>query len=139
MLEANPNYRTLSFPKSADPAHADLVRSMKGKNLPQIGVIEVSLIAEELPLLLEFERGKLDYVEFITDVATRLLIDGNLKPELARRGKRERKSPGENRGAQSGPEHHRRDGRRRAARNAGTRDYSCAAAENPAARFRPTG
>ena len=88
VLEANPNYRTLSFPKSADPAHADLVRSMKGKNLPQIGVIEVSLIAEELPLLLEFERGKLDYVEFTTDVATRLLIDGNLKPELARRGTR---------------------------------------------------
>src|SRR6185369_16833721 len=30
ILEANPDYRALSFPESADPAHARLVASMRG-------------------------------------------------------------------------------------------------------------
>ena len=87
VLEANPKYRTIAFPTSTDPTHAELARSMRGKLLPQIGVIEISLIDEELPLLLEFEREKLDYVEFTTSVATRLVEeDGKLKAALAQRG-----------------------------------------------------
>jgi oligopeptide transport system substrate-binding protein len=88
ILEANPNYRPVSFPESGDPTHAELISSMRGKVMPQIGVIEISLIEEELPLLLEFERGNLDYVEFITDVATKLLVNGALRPDLAQGGVR---------------------------------------------------
>ena len=61
VLEANPDYRTLRFPESSDPALAALVRSMQGKTLPQIGVVEVSVIEEDLPRLLEFDRGRLDH------------------------------------------------------------------------------
>ena len=68
VLEANPNYRTISFPSSNDPRDAELVRSMKGVELPQIGVIEISVIDEELTRVLQFERGKLDYV-VLTGVA----------------------------------------------------------------------
>ena len=44
VLEANPGYRAIRFPESSDPAHAALVRSMQGKTLPQIGVVEISII-----------------------------------------------------------------------------------------------
>ena len=86
ILEANPGYRTLQFPESSDPARAALVRSMKGKPLPQIGVIEISLIEEDAVRLLEFERGGLDYVVVRGEPATRLLVNGKLKPEYAARG-----------------------------------------------------
>ncbi len=37
VLEANPGYREIHFPASDDPARAELVKSMRGKTLPQIG------------------------------------------------------------------------------------------------------
>jgi oligopeptide transport system substrate-binding protein len=86
VLEANPRYRPLRFPASSDPAHAALVRSMQGKTLPQIGVVELSVIEEDVTQLLEFERGVLDYVELRAEIASRLLADGKLKPEYAARG-----------------------------------------------------
>ena len=56
VLEANPKYRPLHFPASSDPAQAALVQSMAGKTLPQIGVIEINIIEEDVTRLLEFER-----------------------------------------------------------------------------------
>ena len=86
VLEANPGYRTLRFPESADPARAALVRSMQGKALPQVSVVEISIIEEDTTLLLEFERGGLDYIGVRGEPATRLLANGKLKPEIAARG-----------------------------------------------------
>jgi oligopeptide transport system substrate-binding protein len=86
VLEANPNYRALSFPESPDPTYADLVRSMRGKQFPQVGLVEINLISEELPTLLEFEREKLDYVQFVTDTALSLLNNGKLRADYAARG-----------------------------------------------------
>jgi oligopeptide transport system substrate-binding protein len=86
VLEANPGYRTIRFPESSDPARAALVRSMRGKALPQIGVIEISLIEEDATRLLEFERGGLDYIVVRGESATRLLENGALKPEYAAKG-----------------------------------------------------
>lgn len=86
VLEANPGYRQLRFPDSDDPALAALVRSMQGKSLPQVGVIEINIIDEDLTRLLEFERGGLDYIAVRGEVANRLLADDALKPEYAARG-----------------------------------------------------
>src|SRR5438477_6267921 len=86
VLEANPKYRPLRFPASGDPAHAALVKSMQGKTLPQIGVVELNVIEEDVTQLLEFERGVLDYVELRAQIASRLLANGKLKPEYAERG-----------------------------------------------------
>jgi oligopeptide transport system substrate-binding protein len=86
VLEANPKYRTLRFPASDDPALAALEKSMQGRTLPQVGVIDISIIEEDLPRLLEFERGTLDIVVLRADVAGRLLDDNKLKPEYAKRG-----------------------------------------------------
>jgi ABC-type transport system substrate-binding protein len=86
VLEASPDYRPLKFPASSNPADAEMQRSMRGRGLPQIGVIDISIIEEDTTLLLEFERGALDYVELRAEVANRLLADDKLKPEYAARG-----------------------------------------------------
>ena len=59
---------------------------MKGKRLPQVGVIEFSVIEEMQTRTLEFERGKLDWVELKGDGAQHMLKNGDLDPALAARG-----------------------------------------------------
>jgi ABC-type transport system substrate-binding protein len=86
VLEANPNYRTLRFPESDDLAHATVVRSMEGKQLPQVGVVIISIIEEMQSRLLEFELGNLDYIELTGESANRLLTNSKLKPEYAASG-----------------------------------------------------
>jgi oligopeptide transport system substrate-binding protein len=86
VLEANPNYREVKFPESSEASNAALVRSMKGKALPQIGVVEINFIEEEQTRLLQFEQGGLDYVVLRGEIATRLLQNDKLKPEYAARG-----------------------------------------------------
>ncbi len=86
VLEANPHYRAIAFPESADPALAALIASMKGKRLPQIGRIELNVIEEQQTRLLEFDRGKLDYVELRGEAVQRFLVNGELDPALAKRG-----------------------------------------------------
>ena len=76
----------LRFPDSDDPALAGLARSMQGKALPQIGVVEINIIDEDAHPLLQFEQGGLDYIALRGEIANRLLADGKLKPEYAARG-----------------------------------------------------
>ena len=86
VLEANPHYRTLAFPDSADASHKALVAQMKGRTLPAIGRIEVSIIEEANSEYLTFDQGELDLVSLTGDIAPRALDGKTLKPELARRG-----------------------------------------------------
>ena len=86
VLEANPKYRKIAFPESSDPAMAEMVRTMKGRKLPALSRIEVSIIEEQVPQLLAFEQGSLDYVTFTGSIVSRLFDDGKLAPELAARG-----------------------------------------------------
>jgi ABC-type transport system substrate-binding protein len=59
---------------------------MKGKTLPQVGVVDISLIDEDSVRLLEFEKGGLDYIVVRGEPATRLMVNGKLKPDLAAKG-----------------------------------------------------
>jgi len=86
VLEANPRYRTLAFPESDRPELAKLVSSMKGKKLPAIGRVEMSVIEEQPVRLLEFDRNKLDYIELRGEAVGRFLKNGELDPALAKRG-----------------------------------------------------
>ena len=86
VLEANPAYRATTFPDSADPSHAAMVRDMKGRRLPQVGIIEFSVIEEMQTRTLEFERRRLDVVELNGDGAQHMLKNGELIPALAARG-----------------------------------------------------
>jgi len=86
VLEANPRYRTIAFPQSTDPALRSLVQSMQGRKLPALARIEVSVIAEQLPEVLAFDQGGLDYIAVGGALLSRMLDNGTLKPEFARRG-----------------------------------------------------
>lgn len=87
VLEANPNYRDETFPTSNDPADRDLVAKMRGKKLPIIGRIEISIIEESNPRLLAFTSGALDYVNVPSDLTDHVFDAANhLRPEYAKRG-----------------------------------------------------
>ncbi len=86
VLEANPQYRPTTFPPSRDARDAPLEQAMKGRALPRIGIVDISVIEEDIARLLEFDKGHLDYVSLRGEVANRLLDGAKLRPEYANRG-----------------------------------------------------
>ena len=86
VLEANPSYRMVKFPENADAPQQELVRAMRGKTLPQIGRIEISIIEESQPEILAFTQGNLDLIALGGDDTKRVLENGKLRPDLAKRG-----------------------------------------------------
>ena len=86
MLEANPAYRRIAFPESDDPKLKALVQSMKGRVLPALSRIEISIIEEQVPELLAFDQGNLDYTSLTGNILGRLVENDKLKPEFAQRG-----------------------------------------------------
>ena len=88
-LEANPHYRgfTWNF-VSADPADAALVREMKGKTMPRVGRVEVSIIEEDQARLLAFQGDEIDLMNMEGPLAPKVLDGGTLKPELQAKGVR---------------------------------------------------
>jgi ABC-type transport system substrate-binding protein len=61
---------------------------MRGKALPQIGRVEISIIEESQPILLAFEQVDLDYVLLGGNDVASMLVGDKLKPDLARKGVR---------------------------------------------------
>jgi ABC-type oligopeptide transport system substrate-binding subunit len=92
VLEANPDYREDYFPEAAPNADAEtrrLAAAMKGKRLPQIGIVEVAIIEESSPRLLAFDRGDLDLLDVRYDLALKVIDEaGRLRPSYASRGVR---------------------------------------------------
>ena len=90
ILEANPNFREVYFPEAppgSDAATKALAAEMKGKRLPQIGRVEVSIVEEANPLLLMFDRGELDLINVPRELAPRVMdAEGKLLPAYASRG-----------------------------------------------------
>jgi ABC-type transport system substrate-binding protein len=87
VLEANPAFRGAVFPESADPPDRAIVASMRGKKLPQIGRIEISIIEESNPRLLAFEKGELDFTAVPIDLIRNVLDPADkLKPRFTQQG-----------------------------------------------------
>jgi ABC-type transport system substrate-binding protein len=90
VLEANPNFRDVTFPEAppgSDAATKALAAEMKGKRLPQIGLVEVSIVEESNPLLLLFDRGDLDLINVPRELAPRVMDgEGKLLPAYVGRG-----------------------------------------------------
>ena len=70
----------------SEPGDDKIVASMKGKKMPQIGRIEVSIIDEEQPRWLAFQDKQLDIDTLPQTVAPLVLDGGKLKPEFADKG-----------------------------------------------------
>jgi oligopeptide transport system substrate-binding protein len=87
-LEANPGYRGFvwDFKPGSDAEDKRIVAEMKGKKMPQVGRIEVSIIEEDQARLLAFEKGELDLMNMEAPLAPMALDGATLKPALASRG-----------------------------------------------------
>ena len=71
----------------ADAATNALAASMRGKRLPQIGRVELSIIEEPQPALLAFDSGALDYFDLPFELAPKALnASGQLLPAFSDRG-----------------------------------------------------
>ena len=89
VLEANPGYRDERFPDTGAPGDRELIAVMKGKRLPQIGRVEISIIEESNPQMLAFDSRELDYVNVPADLVPKVLDAGSkLKPAYAQAGVR---------------------------------------------------
>jgi oligopeptide transport system substrate-binding protein len=88
-LEANPAFRkTLwDFQPGEDPLDKEIAASMRGKELPRIGGVEISIMEETQSRWLAFQRGETDIEYQLSEVApTFMTEDGRLKPDFAKRG-----------------------------------------------------
>jgi len=90
VLEPNPSYREEYFDAqpAADDARAKAVyERMKGKRLPLIGRIEISIIEEVQPRWLAFLNGDLDLMYTVpTDFAYIAFPNNKIAPNLAKQG-----------------------------------------------------
>jgi len=85
VLEANPNFRDETFPASAGPADGDPFAGLRGRKLPLVGRIEISIIEESNPRLLAFNSGALDYVNVPSDLSDNVLAGDKLRPQYSSR------------------------------------------------------
>jgi ABC-type transport system substrate-binding protein len=87
VLTANPAYRGFEWNfTSPDPADAKLVSQMKGKKMPQVGRVEISIIEEDQSRLLAFQNGELDIMNLEGPLAPNVLDGDRLKPAFASKG-----------------------------------------------------
>ena len=88
VLESNPGYREQYYEAEPgdDPAMQAIYQRMKGKKLPQIERVEVSVIEESQPRWLAFLGGETDYANAPPEFAGSAFPGGKLALNLARRG-----------------------------------------------------
>lgn len=88
ILVTNPEYRgyVWDFQSSGDAWDEQMVRDMRGKKMPQVGRVEISIIEEEQSRWLAFQGQQLD-VDKLPQTAAPTVMDGaNLKPEFVAEG-----------------------------------------------------
>ena len=88
VLVANPDFRGFiwDFAAGNDPEDIRIVEKMKGKSMPQIGRVEISVIPEDQSRWLAFQRAEVDMFNLDGPLAPRALSEGRLRPELAGKG-----------------------------------------------------
>ena len=87
-LEANPAFRGFvwNFVAADDPGDKAIVAAMRGRKMPQIGRIEISVMEEQQSRWLAFQRGELDILELPQIFAPVALRGDKLAPDLAAKG-----------------------------------------------------
>jgi ABC-type transport system substrate-binding protein len=89
VLESNPEYRGFTWDFTpTDERDDQLVKEMRGKKMPQVGRVEITIIEEAQSIWLAFQQRQLDYIR-VPDTFAPTALDGDkLKPELAKQGVR---------------------------------------------------
>lgn len=86
VLTKNPNFREAFFPTDGEAADAEILARNKGKKIPLVGNVEVSIIEEANPRLLSFKSGVLDYEFVAPSMIGNVVQNGKLLPEYAEKG-----------------------------------------------------
>jgi ABC-type transport system substrate-binding protein len=95
VLEANPEYRgfTWDFAVSEPAWDTQVVKDMRGKKMPQVGRVEITVIEESQSRWLAFQQKQLDWMALPDTFAPTALDGERLKPELAAEGIRHFRTP----------------------------------------------
>ncbi|MGZ5105927.1 MAG: ABC transporter substrate-binding protein, partial [Usitatibacter sp.] len=91
VLERNPSFREEYYeaePPADDPISQQLYREGKGKRLPMVDRVEITIIEESQPRWLSFLNGQLDWINLPYEFLNMALPGGKLSPALARKGVR---------------------------------------------------
>ncbi|WOB08480.1 ABC transporter substrate-binding protein [Piscinibacter gummiphilus] len=98
VLERNPNYRDDVYdaqPNADDVEGQALLQRFKGKRLPMIDRVEVSVIEQAQPRWLSFLNGEQSFIERLpNEFADQALPGGKLAPHLVKRGVHAHRVPG---------------------------------------------
>lgn len=89
-FEKNPNYRDEFYAEEApadDPLAQAAVARLKGRKLPMVDRVEVSVIEENQPRWLSFINREMDLIEQVPeDFVTTVIPNNRLAPNLAKQG-----------------------------------------------------
>ena len=88
VLELNPDHlpEVWNFAPGDDPEDQRIVAQMKGKKIPQVERVEISVLLEDQSRWLSFQSGATDLFWLDGPLAPKAMLDGKLRPELAARG-----------------------------------------------------
>ena len=89
VLDRNPGYREVRYdaqPNADDAAGQALLARFKGRRLPMIDRVQVTIIDESQPRWLAFLNGQLDLITVPLEFANVAAPNGELAPNLAKRG-----------------------------------------------------
>lgn len=86
----NPNFREEyyeAYPPADDAKSQEIYRQMKGKRIPMVDRVEISIIEEVQPRWLSFLNNEHDFLMFLPQqFATQVIPNNRLAPHLAKRG-----------------------------------------------------
>jgi ABC-type transport system substrate-binding protein len=90
LLQKNPNYRDVRYDEQPPPGNARLqaiAQQFKGRRLPMIDQVQISVIEEQQPRWLSFLNAEQDLLEGVPGEFANIAIPNNqLAPNLAKRG-----------------------------------------------------
>ncbi len=88
VLEKNPNFREEVYDADPgdDPFSQKLAAQMKGKRVPQLDRVEISIIEESQPRWLAFLSGELDTVKLPYEFNSTAVPGGKIAPNLGKLG-----------------------------------------------------
>jgi ABC-type transport system substrate-binding protein len=99
VLTASPSYREHLYeaqPADDDPVAKAIYAKMKGRRLPMTPRVEVSIIEQTQPRWLSFLNDEADLIERLPEeFANQAIPNGKLAPNLAKRGIKLDRNPGE--------------------------------------------
>jgi ABC-type transport system substrate-binding protein len=91
VLERNPDYREVLYdaaPAADDAEGQAILRQFKGRRLPMVDRVEVSIIEEGQPRWLAFLNGQLDFINVPGEFVNLGIPNGKVAPNLAKEGVR---------------------------------------------------